>query len=62
MAKAIRNKFAKKVEFLSGFPFLANLTRITKEKLGLSIRDESYTLNQVVISEGDKLEYVYLIK
>jgi CRP-like cAMP-binding protein len=33
MDKSLRSKFSAKVQFLSGFPFLANMTRIAKTKL-----------------------------
>lgn len=33
VGKILQKKFAKKVEFLSAFPFLKNVTRIKKEKL-----------------------------
>jgi CRP-like cAMP-binding protein len=33
MEKSSINKFSAKVQFLSGFPFLANMTKIAKTKL-----------------------------
>lgn len=62
MAKALRNKFASQVSFLSGFSFLSGMTRIAKEKLCYHFEKHKYSLGQEVISEGDYIDYVYLIE
>lgn len=62
MAKALRDKFTEQVTFLTAFPFLANLTRITKEKLCFMMKSTKYTLGQIVISEGEELNNIYLVE
>lgn len=62
MAKALRDKFAEQVAFLTAFPFLSNLTRITKEKLCFMMKPTKYTFGQVVINEGEELNNIFLVE
>lgn len=62
MAKSLRNKFAAQVSFLSKFPFLSGMTRITKEKLGYLMKKTKYTHGQVILSEGEDVKSLYLIE
>ena len=62
MAKALRDKFAEQVTFLSSFPFLAPLTRITKEKLWFILKPCKYNYGQIVINEGEELKNIYLVE
>lgn len=62
MEKSIRSKFSSKVQFLSGFPFLAGMTRIAKTKLWYIMKEQKYIAGQKVILEGDDLKHVYLIE
>ena len=62
MAKALRDKFAEQVAFLTAFPFLASLTRITKEKLWFMMKPTKYSIGQVVVSEGEELNNIYLVE
>ena len=62
MAKALRDKFAEQVAFLSYFPFLSQLTRITKEKLWFILNPCKYSLGQIVINEGEELRDIFLVE
>lgn len=62
MQASLKDKFAAQVSFLSGFPFLSGMTRITKEKLGYIMKKEKYTHGQNIVTEGESLNYIYLIE
>ena len=62
LGKAMRRKFAKKVEFMSQFSFLNSLTRISKEKLWFFLEQQSYSIGQTVYDEGDPVDYIYFIE
>lgn len=62
MEKLLKDKFAAQVNFLSGFPFLSGMTRITKEKLGFMMKKKSFKLGNEVVIEGDQLNDLFLIE
>ena len=47
--------------FLDNFEFINQLTRDTKVLLSFYFKDVTYYMGQEVFSEGDPVEYIYLV-
>ncbi|CAI2367867.1 unnamed protein product [Moneuplotes crassus] len=62
MDRIFKKRYADTVSFLSEFSFLDYLTRKTKERLCHHLILEKCGVEQKILTEGEPLEYIYLIK
>jgi CRP-like cAMP-binding protein len=57
-----RKKLNEKIQFLRGLPFFSALTKTSIGKLTYQFKELNLIKNQILYREGDKVDFVYIIK